>query len=64
MIVFRRAQAGAILIADMFDAVGAAGRTAPAGHNKGKWALDQRHPIFLQRQQIVHRQGHVIQIWR
>ena len=44
-----------ILVADVLDAVGAARRAAAAGDDEGERAFDQRHAVFLQGQQLMHR---------
>ena len=52
--------AHAELIGDVLDAVGAAGRAAPAGDDEGERTLDQRHAVLLQRQQVVQRDRQVV----
>jgi len=58
-----RAQAHRKLVIHMLDAVDAARRAAAAGDNKRKRALHQRHAVLIIRQQVVQRDGQIIQIF-
>ncbi len=57
-----RAQTHRVLIGDMLDAVLATGRAAAACHNKGEGTLDHGHALLVERQQLMARDGHVVQI--
>ena len=49
-------------VADVLDAVGAAGRAAAARHDEGERPLEQRHPVLVERQQVVQRDRQVVQV--
>ena len=52
-----------VYLTDMLDAVGATGRTTATGDDKRERSFDEWHAVFVQRQQMVHRQWHVTQIF-
>ncbi len=52
----------AVLVRDMLDAVRAPGRAAAAGHDEGEIPLHHRHAICREWQQMMQRNGKIIQI--
>ena len=42
--------------------LGASGAAA-ACYNESKWTFDKRHAVFIQRQQFVHGDGQIIQVF-
>ena len=59
---FGRVQTHRVLVRHMFDAIFAACRATATGDHEAERSLHQRHAVLVQREQVVHRHGQIIQI--